>query len=212
MIEQGTTEWFQQRCGKVTASRVYDVMSSLKSGKPSAARVNYAAELVAEIMTGKPADSFDNAAMRWGRECEPLARSAYEAETGQIVQLAGFVDHPTISNTGASPDGYVNDNALIELKCPNTATHIETLLNNEIPVKYQYQMLWQLECTQREWCDFVSFDPRLPPELQLFIKRFERDDERLENIRDEIVQFLDHVNSVVIKLKNIRSQQGNVNA
>ena len=153
-IEQRTDEWFAARLGKVTASRVADVMAKTKTGY-SASRDNYMAQLVVERITGERAESFTNAAMQWGTDQEPFARAAYEAAKDVMVEEEGFVPHPTIQMAGASPDGLVNDDGLVEIKCPNTATQIETLLTGAIPSKYVAQMQFQMACTGRAWCDFV---------------------------------------------------------
>src|SRR6056297_3469810 len=164
MIEQRSDEWFAQRCGKVTASRIADVMAKTKSGW-GAGRANYMAQLVAERMTGNVEQSYINTAMQWGIDTEPQAVAAYEALKLCTVNPAPFVVHPEIPDAGASPDGFVGEWGLIECKCPNTATHIDTLLKGKIADKYQKQMQWQMACTGRQWCDFVSYDPRLNPEL-----------------------------------------------
>ena len=190
-MDQRTPEWFAARLGKVTASRVADVMARTKTGE-SASRKNYLAELVVERLTGRPTEGFTNAAMQWGTDTEPQARAAYEMETGQAVTEVGFVDHPDLF-AGASPDGLVGDDGLIEIKCPNTATHIDTVLSGEIPAKYVTQMQWQMACTGRQWCDFVSFDPRLPGKLQLFVKRCPRDNEAIEKMEAEVATFLKEV-------------------
>ena len=143
MIVQGSPEWFAARLGKVTASKVSDVVAKTKSGW-GASRANYMAALIAERLTQTPADSFSNAAMQWGTEQEPLARVAYEFFTGRDVEQVGFVDHPSIPMTGASPDGLVGEDGLVEIKCPNTATHIDTLLDGKVPGKYVIQMQWQM--------------------------------------------------------------------
>ena len=169
-MEQGTAEWHAARCGKVTASRIADVIAKTKSG-PSASRGNYMAELVCERLTGVPQDSYKSPAMEWGTNNEPLARLAYESAGGVLVTEVGFVSHPTIIDAGASPDGLVGDDGLLEIKCPNTATHIDTLLSGKVPERYNTQMQWQMACTNRQWCDYVSFDPRLPESMQLFITR-----------------------------------------
>jgi putative phage-type endonuclease len=183
MIEviQGSPEWFAARCGKVTASRVADIIAKTKTG-PSASRENYLAQIVCERMTGKPAESYSNAAMAWGTEQEPFARAAYESAKDVLVEEVGFVPHPNISEAGASPDGLVGLFGLVEIKCPNTATHIQTLLDQKVPEKYNTQMQWQMACTQRQWCDFVSFDPRMAEGLQLFIKRVELDPVYIANL------------------------------
>lgn len=201
-IIQGSTEWLQVRLGKVTASRVADVVAKTKSGY-SASRANYLAQLVAERLTGTPGDSFTNAAMQWGTATEPEARAAYEWHTGVTVETIGFVDHPLIGMSGASPDGLVGADGLIEIKCPNTATHIETLLGQRVPAKYEMQMLWQMTCTNRDWCDFVSYDPRLPAPMNLFIKRVMRDGQRITELEEEVSTFLTELDETVRKLREL---------
>jgi putative phage-type endonuclease len=198
-MEQRTEEWFAARLGKVTASRVADVLAKIKTGE-SASRKNYKMELVVQRLTNKQGESFTNAAMEWGTEQEPFARMAYEAHTGTFVKEEGFVDHPTIEGFGCSPDGIVGE-GLIEIKCPNTANHIETVLENKAPSKYIPQMQCQMACTGAKWCDFVSFDPRLPEDLQLFVVRVERDQEYIDAMEVEVKQFLDEVNQLFILLK-----------
>lgn len=188
-IVQGSPEWHQIRLGKVTASRVADVIARTKTGW-GAGRANYAAELIAERLTGTVADSFTSAAMQWGTDNEPSARAAYQFEKNTRVGLIGFVNHPTIYDSGASPDGLVGDEGLVEIKCPNTATHIETLIKKSIPSKYITQMLWQMACTGRHWCDFVSYDPRLPDNMQVFIQRVPRDDVAIRELENEVTAFL----------------------
>jgi len=198
-IQQGTLEWRQLRLGKVTASRVADVMSKIKTGE-SASRKNYKMDLVVERLTNTPTSSFTNAAMAWGTETEPLARMAYEAFTGTFVETVAFIQHPSIEWFGCSPDGLVDD-GLIEIKCPNTATPIDYLLAGVPPAKYVPQMQTQMACTGAKWCDFVSFDPRLPTELQLLVVRLNRDDSYIKEIEVEVKQFLDEVQQVYSQLK-----------
>jgi len=209
---QRTAEWMQQRCGKVTASRVADVLSKIKSGE-SASRKNYKMELVVQRLTGQPQESFTNAAMEWGTATEPQARMAYEAHTGLFVDEVGFIDHPTIEGFGCSPDGVVGETlhskhnsitpmtGLIEIKCPNTATHIETVLENKAPSKYIPQMQCQMAVTGAKWCDFVSFDPRVPEDLQLLVVRVERDQEYIDSMEVEVKQFLSEVLDLFNQLK-----------
>lgn len=204
MIEQGTPEWFQQRIGLVTASRLNDVMATLKSGGEAATRKNYRAQIIAERLTRTKADSFTNAAMQWGTDNEPIARAMYEISTGRDVEQVGFIVHPDIQMTGASPDGLVDVKGLIEIKCPNTATHIDYLLAGVAPSDYHNQMLWQMECTGRDWCDFASFDPRMPEDMQLFVVRFNRDEDRIRDLRNAVVKFLSEVDEVIEKLLNKR--------
>lgn len=198
-VIQGSPEWFALRVGRVTASRVADVIAKTKSGY-SASRATYMGELIAERLTGVPASSYSNAAMAWGTATEPLAREAYQAQTFDDVVEVGFVIHPTIPQSGASPDGYVGEEGLIEIKCPNTATHIDTLLSGKVPAKYETQMLWQMACTGRAGCDFVSFDPRLPENMQLFVKRLARDDDRIAELEKEVAAFLAELDEKVNQL------------
>jgi putative phage-type endonuclease len=198
-MEQRTEEWFSARLGKVTASRVADVLAKIKSGE-SASRKNYKMELVVQRLTNKQGESFTNAAMEWGTEQEPFARMAYEAHTGTFVKEEGFVDHPTIEGFGCSPDGIVGE-GLIEIKCPNTANHIETVLENKAPSKYIPQMQCQMAVTGAKWCDFVSFDPRVPEDLQLFVVRVERDQEYIDAMEVEVKQFLSEVLDLFNQLK-----------
>lgn len=201
-FEQGSADWFAIRCGKVTASRVADVVAKTKSG-PSALRANYAAQLIAERLTGTVAESYSNAAMAWGTEQEPEARLAYEFRTDAEVEQVAFVLHPTIEMSGASPDGLIGTDGLLEIKCPNTATHIETLRGQSIPGKYETQMLWQMACTGRQWCDFVSFDPRMPEEMRLFVQRLPRDDARIADLEAEVTAFLTEIDATVAELTRL---------
>lgn len=204
MMDQGSEEWFTIRIGKVTASRVADILAKTKSGY-STSRDNYMAQLVCERLTNQKAESFTNAAMQHGTETEPLARAAYEALKDVLVDEVGFVPHPSIKMAGASPDGLVGDDGLIECKCPQTNTHIETLLSQSVPTKYFTQMQFQMACTGREWCDFVSFDNRLPEELQLFVKRVPRDDVYIKIMEAEIVQFIAELDEKIEKLMKVKN-------
>ena len=204
LIEQRSDAWFAARIGKVTASRVADVLAKTKTGY-SASRDNYMAQLVCERLTNQKADGFTNSAMQWGTETEPLARLSYEVANNVLVDEVGFVPHPSIIMAGASPDGLVGDNGLLEIKCPNTATHIETLLSQTVPGKYNTQMQFQMACTGREWCDFVSFDNRLPEELQLFVKRVPRDNMYIRLMEDEIVKFLNELDIKIAQLMEIKN-------
>jgi len=207
MIEQGSPEWFAQRLGKVTASRVADVIAKTKSGY-STSRDNYMAQLVCERLTGTVAESFSNSAMAWGTETEPLARAAYETYLDVLVDEVAMITHPTIEAAGASPDGLVGEVGQLEIKCPNTATHIETLLSQTVPGKYNTQMQWQMACTGREWCDFASFDPRLPKELQLFVKRISRDNAYITMLEKEVIEFIIELESKIKKLNELKETNG----
>ena len=190
-MEQRTEEWFRARVGKATASRIADVLAKVKTGE-AATRKNYKMELVVQRLTGQPGESFTNAAMEWGTATEPQARMAYEAHTGSFVEEKGFVDHPTIEWFGCSPDGVVGE-GLIEIKCPNSATHWSYIKANEPPQKYIIQMQSQMSVTGAKWCDFVSFDPRMPERSQLLIVRINRDEELIAEIEKEVKQFLSEV-------------------
>jgi putative phage-type endonuclease len=203
-MEQGTEEWFKARLGKVTASRVADVIAKTKSGY-STSRDNYMAQLICERLTGQQGESFSNAAMAWGSETEPLARSAYENARGLLVTEVGFVNHPSIEMSGASPDGLVETLGMLEIKCPNTATHIDTLLSLAVPTKYNTQMQWQMRCCERKWCDFVSFDPRLPQDLQLFIKRVDFDSVYVAMLEKEVNVFLEELVNKIKKLPRVKN-------
>lgn len=201
-IVQGSLEWFAERRGKVTASRIADMVARTKSGW-GASRANYAAQLVAERLMGESAPGFTNESMRWGTETEPQARAAYEFFRDASVTEVGFATHPAISMAGASPDGLVGDEGLVEIKCPNTATHIETLLGGSIPGKYGAQMQWQMACTGRAWCDFVSFDPRMPQSMSLFVKRMMRNDAEIAALEIEVRSFLGEVDATVARLTGL---------
>jgi putative phage-type endonuclease len=202
-IVQGSDVWFAQRIGKATASRISDIVAKTKSGY-STSRANYMAQLVVERMTNQVAESYTNAAMEWGTTNEPFARAAYEAKTGVLVDEVGAIDHPTIAMSAASPDGLVGDDGCLEIKCPNTATHIDTVLGGEIAKKYYDQMQWQMACAERDWCDFVSFDPRMPKGLQLFIKRVPRSNLYIHELEGEVIQFLAEVDDKVNKLNALK--------
>lgn len=201
-IKQGSEEWKNLRLGKVTASRVADVLAKTKSGA-SASRKNYMAQLLCERLTGRQEESFTNAAMQRGIDLEPVARANYMLETGEIVQEVGFIDHPTIEYFGASPDGLIGDDGLIEIKCPNTATHLETLKNRKPDNKYIIQMQVQMACTGRKWCDFVSYDDRLPEDLAYICVRINRDDDHIAEIEKAVSEFLLELKDTIAELHKL---------
>lgn len=201
--EQRTEEWVQLRCGKVTGSRICDVLAEIKKGE-AASRKNYRAEIIVETLIGIPVEQYVSKEMQWGTDTEPFARAAYELEHDASITTVGFATHSMIDRFGASPDGLVGDDGLVEIKCPNTATHLEYLLSGTVPAAYQPQMLAEMACTGRQWCDFVSFDPRLPKRLQLFVRRFPRDDAKIGEIEAKVEEFLDEVDSVLSQLERIR--------
>lgn len=190
MIDQRTPEWHAARLGKVTASKIADVMASGRAGAPSVTRANYLAQLLCERLTGRPTEGYISHEMQHGTDNEPIAINAYEMAQDVIVSPIGFVDHPSIAMSGASPDGLVGEDGLIEVKCPNSATHLATLKGAEIDGRYMKQMQWQMACTGRAWCDFVSFDPRMPDHMQLHIQRVPRDLEMIAQIEVAVSAFL----------------------
>lgn len=201
-MEQRSAEWFAARCGKVTASRVYDAIARTKAGKYTATRATYMADLVAERLTGVTTARYVNGAMQWGTDHEADCIAAFEFFTDLPVEPVGFVDHPTIPMAGASPDGLINDDGMIEAKCPNTATHIATLLGNDPDDRYLYQTQWQMACTGRQWVKLTSYDPRLPVTMQLHIVHIERDDALIAEMETEVRKFNAEINVIVNELRS----------
>ena len=191
-MEQRTDEWFAARLGKVTASRIGDIMAKTKSGY-GAARKNYMAQLLCERLTGTREETFVSATMQRGTDLEAKARATYILTNGDLVEEIGFVEHPNIEMSGASPDGLVNDDGLIEIKCPNTATHLEFIRTKKPKSEYILQMQWQMACTGRSWCDFVSYDDRLPEKFAFYSIRLKRDDDLIKEIEAEVQKFLDEL-------------------
>ncbi len=187
--EQRAQSWHQARLGCVTASRIADVMARTKSGY-GAARQTYMRQILAERISGMPTETIPSPAMRWGTQVEPFAVAVYEEWTQIETLTAGFIRHPNFQFAGASPDRLIGEYGLLEVKCPTTPTHIDTLLSGEIAERYVLQMQWQMACTGRRWCDFVSFDPRLPPDYQCFVARIERNDELIGRLEAEVSSFL----------------------
>lgn len=199
-LEQGSAEWRAARCGSLGASSVHEALARTKSGW-GASRANVLARLVVERLTGIPQDTYTNAAMQHGIDTEAEARAAYQFEKGVLVRKVGLYRHPELAGTHASPDGLVGDDGLVEIKCPNTATHLETLLSEQrIPGKYYYQIQWQLACTGRSWCDFVSFDPRLPENMRLHIVRAPRDHACIDQLTGDVHDFLKEVDAKIAAL------------
>lgn len=203
-LVQGSDAWLYARVGSLGASRVADALAKTKSGW-GASRANLMAELIAERLTDEPAERFTSAAMQWGAEREAEARAAYEFHTDVDVAVIGLFRHPTIEGTHASPDGLVADAGLVEIKCPNTATHIDTLLGRKVPAKYVTQMQWQMACTGRRWCDFVSFDPRMPEAMRLFVSRVARDEALIAEMEAEVATFLAELAGKVAELRALFS-------
>lgn len=195
-MDQRSEEWFSARLGKVTASRIADVIAKTKSG-PSASRGNYAVELALERITNQRRESFASTAMQRGTDLEPEARGAYEIWSGNLVNEVGFVDHPIILMSGASPDGLICDDGLLEIKCPGGVAHLETLTSKKVPGKYRPQVQWQMACTAREWCDFVSYNPDFPGRASLICIREERDATYIATLEEEVIAIQSEVATIV---------------
>jgi putative phage-type endonuclease len=205
---QGTDEWKSERVGKVTASRLADLMARTKTGW-SKSRDAYMSQLAIERITKQPYTFPTSSSMDWGTKTEPEARNEYRSICFDEVSETGFVPHPSINDAGASPDGLVGDHGLIEIKCPETHTHLGYILNDDVPEKYFTQMQWQMACTGRKWCDFVSYDPRSPEGLKLFIKRVDRDDCFIATSEEMVRKFLSEVEQMVEKLMNKLAEKQN---
>jgi putative phage-type endonuclease len=204
-LVQGSDDWLRARAGSVGASQIADLMAKTKSGW-GASRETLMARIIAERLTGTPQESYVNAAMQHGTDTEPQARSAYAFVRDADVAEVGLVPHPEIEGTHASPDGLVGDDGLVEIKCPSTATHIDTLLRGTIADRYVKQMQWQMACTGRAWCDFVSFDPRMPGDLQLFIHRLARDEALIAETADAVRLFLMETQARITRLTALRAK------
>ena len=202
-IKQGTDAWHTARMGKVTASRVADVMATTKTG-PAASRKNYMMELLCQRLTGNREEGYTNMAMQRGIDLEPIARIAYEANEGVDVVEVGFCVHGSITSFGASPDGLVGDEGLIEIKCPNTAQHVDFLRTGNPDGKYIWQMQAQMACTNRQWCDFVSYDDRMPESLQYRRVRVMRDNDMIAKMEAEILAFLKELDVIITELKGLQ--------
>jgi putative phage-type endonuclease len=203
-MEQRTEEWFASRLGRVTASRVADVIAKTKTGV-STSRQNYLTQLVTERLTGKKADGgYINQAMQDGIDREEAARSLYELKYGAVKEV-GFIDHPTIAMSGASPDGIIaNGEGVLEIKSPIETTHTTTLMTDKVPSKYIPQIQWQMAVTGARFAHFVSYNPNFPDNMVLFVKQVDRDDEYIKMLVDEIITFLKEVDNTIIKLKELK--------
>ena len=208
-MKQGSSEWFQARAGSCTGSHAADILAMLKNGKgEQKCRADYRLKLATEILTGIPQmDGYLSPAMEWGTEQEPFARAAYEMRTGAVVDAVGFVTHPTIARMGGSPDGLIGEDGGIEIKCPQSITHLRWMLDGQVPDDHQPQMFFYMAVTGRKWIDFVSFDPRLPEPLQMFVERLERDETRIAEIEAAVVAFNAEVDGVIGQLKLIAGVQ-----
>lgn len=196
--------WLSARAGKLTASRMADALDFRKDGKPGAARVKLMKEILAERLTGSSVRHYVTDAMQWGLEQEAEARAAYEAATGELVADAGFYDHPSIDLFGATPDGLIGRDGLIETKAPTTTTFVDWMMAGVVPEEHKPQMLAQLACTRRTWCEFVAFDPRIrDPKRRLFIRRFAPPPEEIAGIERAAEAFLAEVDAAWDQLHSV---------
>jgi hypothetical protein len=198
--EQNSAKWISARTGRVTASRICDLMATLKRGGEAASRRDYRAELIAERLTGKAESRYLSKEMRYGSEQEPFARTAYEIRSENIVDQVGFVFHPRLDFSGASPDGLIREDGGVELKCPKSTTHLAYMAAGTVPKEYEDQLLWNMACSEREWWDFVSFDPRLPEKLRLLIVRMPRDEARIGEIERGVMTLNNEIDTVCEQL------------
>jgi putative phage-type endonuclease len=196
VIEQGSAEWVKARVGLLTASNMASAMSFTKDGKESAARRKLKRDLLAERLVGAAVDHFVSDAMQWGLDTEAKAKEAFEAASGEILLPAGFVEHKTIPFFGATPDALIDGDGIFEAKCPTTATHLDYLLAGKVPAEYKPQMVAQMLCTRRRYGVFVSFDPRLPPKQQLFVRRYDPTPEEFAEVESAAVKFLAEVETM----------------
>jgi len=206
---QGSDEWFASRVGKITASRLGDIMRTTKWGE-STYKAKVRLELAIERITGKSASSVvSNQAMRDGVEREPDARKLFEAITGKEVAEVGSFDHPTIVNTAASPDGLIRgENAVLEIKCPTHATHAKNLMSDKMPKNYVYQVQWQIACTESDYGWFCSYHPDFPKDLRLKYVKVERDDEVIKSLETEVRAFDISIEDLIIKIQNGGNKDG----
>ena len=200
-MQQRSEEWFAARCGHITASRLHAATAKSTRGNYLAGRQDVIWQVIEERLTNVPVQIFETVAMRWGAETEPQAIAALEFMSGVVVQPAGYVSHPTIPMTGASPDGLIGDDGLVEVKCPTTRTHLQTLLAGRAPEQHRAQMQWQMACTGRDWCQFVSFDPRLPTDYQLFLDLEVRDEDEISRLTAEIATLEDEIQKLMETIK-----------
>lgn len=199
-ILQRSEGWYADRCGKVTASRIKDVDAKPIKGKAHNALT---LTILTERLTGVQEESITNKAMQWGIDQEPYAIAAYENETGNFVIGTGLIDHPVIKMSGASPDGLVDQDGQLEVKCPSSQTHLNTILTQEVPSEYVPQITWQLACTRRKWCDFVSYDPRLPEHLRLVVIRVNAEDLDIAGIEQSVIRFNQKIDQIIAELNPV---------
>lgn len=201
-MEQRTEEWFDARCGKLTGSRFSDVMNVLKGGAPGANRRNLVTLLAVERLTRKTVDTFQNDAMRRGTELEPEARAAFEAYTGELVEVVGFIQHPVIEYVGVSPDGLLGNDGMVEFKCPaSMSKHLDSLVSDDHAKEYRWQLQGQMWVAHRKWIKAVSYDPRFPEHLRLAICHVERDEKAIAELAQECEKANREIEQVLTQLQ-----------
>jgi putative phage-type endonuclease len=198
---QGSAEWLQARCGALTGSRIYEACAKKKNGEYYSSRADLLTEKLIERLTGQAAQHFVSDAMQWGTMYEGEARAVYETQKGTLVTECAYFPHPSIAHSGASPDGLIGEDGVIEIKCPTTKTHLDIILSGAIPEMHTYQMAWEAECSQRKWVDFVSYDPRLPGNLSFFCARYTPEPAFLETLRDEVKKFLAELDELEARVR-----------
>lgn len=198
-IEQGSKEWLDLRLGKITASRVGDIVTNGKGGKPSKTSESYMNELLSEILTGSQVDFYVNNAIAWGNECEPQARAMYELENDVDVEEVAFIQITDF--IGVSPDGLIGNDGLLEIKCPTSKKQIERALSDCFHSEYKSQIQMQLWVSGRNWCDFVSFDPRINGKASYLQERVYRDEEYIDEMKSKVNEFVFRMIEKLEKLK-----------
>jgi len=207
-LVQGSDSWKKARMGKITASRLSDLMKKTKYGE-STYKTRLRMELAIERITGKSTNTFMNQAMYDGVEREPDARTLFEAMTGKDVALCGSFDHPTIVNSSASPDGLLRgENATLELKCPTHVTHCRNILSDKMPKNYEHQVQWQIACTESDYAYFASYHPDFPPELRLKVVKVEKDDKLIAEIEEAVREFDIEVEGLINDIKKGGNKDG----
>ena len=207
MIEspQLSVAWFQNRLGNLTGSRMYEACAKKKNGEYYASREALMHEKLIERLTGKWAEHFVSDAMAWGIEHEDAARAVYETHSGLLVEDCSYFPHPIIAHSGATPDGLVGEDGVLEIKCPTTAVHLKTVLSGIIPPEHAYQMAWEIESSSRKWCDFVSYDPRLPGNVAFFCQRYTPDPSFMDELRADVIKFLAELDELEDRVREYKA-------
>lgn len=208
MSDQGSAQWFLDRCGCATASQFADIIAvSKKDGRPLKAREDYMWKLATDRIYQTPEEAVTARSLQWGTDLEPFARQRYEIETGAVITSSGFVPHPVIRWCGASPDGLIDIDGGIEIKCPKTRkVHMETWLNG-MPEEHIPQVQGNMWVNNRQWWDFISFDPRAPEDFQIYVQRIYRDEKYIWALESHVVEFLDQVSKLADKLHATKNER-----